>query len=93
LSQTHKKWTPYRIVYTLLIYFVCFFGLIHFLKQKNYQLLLLLTLSILYYIIIFGWTGMTRLHVPSLIYLSLFFGNGLILLVNLLKKNNSIISN
>jgi hypothetical protein len=92
-SKTHKIWIPYRIVYTLLIYFVCFFGLIHFLKQKNYQLLLLLLLSIFYYIILLGWTGTTRLFVPNLIYLSFFFGNGLVLLMNLLKKNNLIISN
>jgi len=85
-SQIHKKWIPYRIIYTLLIYFVCFVGLIYFLKQKNYQLLLLLALSILYYTIILGWTGMTRLYVPNLIYLSLFFGNGLVLLINLVKR-------
>jgi len=48
--------------------------------------LLLLTLSILYYTIILGWTGMTRLFVPNLIYLSFFFGNGLVLLINQLKK-------
>ena len=48
-SKTHKNWIPFRIIYTLLIYFVCFFGLIYFFKQKNYQLLLLLILSILYY--------------------------------------------
>ena len=52
-SKTHKNWIPYRIIYTLLIYFVCFFGLIYFFKQKNYQLLLLLLLSIFYYIILF----------------------------------------
>ncbi len=85
-SQTHKNWIPYRIIYTLLIYFVCFVGLIYFLKQKNYQLLLLLTLSILYYIILFGWMGMPRLFVPILIYLSFFFGNGFVLLINQLKK-------
>ena len=87
-SKTHKKWIPYRIIYTLLIYFVCFFGLIYFFKQKNYQLLLLLLLSILYYIILFGWSGITRVYVPSLIYLSFFFGNGLVLLMNLPKKIN-----
>ena len=92
-SKAHKKWIPYRIIYTLLIYFVCFFGLIYFFKQKNYQLLLLLLLSIFYYIILFGWTGMPRIYVPSLIYLSFFFGNGLVLLMNLLKKNNPIIYN
>ena len=86
-SQTHKKWIPYRIIYTLFIYFVCFFGLIYLLKQKNYQLLLLLVLSILYYTILLGWKGQTRLFVPNLIYLSFFFGNGLVLLMNLLKKN------
>jgi len=85
-SKTHKNWIPYRIIYTLLIYFVCFVGLIYFLKQKNYQLLLLLTLSILYYIILFGWMGMPRLFVPILIYLSFFFGNGFVLLINQLKK-------
>ena len=71
-SKTHKNWIPFRIIYTLLIYFVCFFGLIYFFKQKNYQLLLLLILSILYYTILFGWIGMTRLFVPNLIYLSFF---------------------
>jgi len=85
-SQAHKKWIPYRIIYTLLIYFVCFFGLIYFLKQKNYQLLFLLVLSIFYYTIVLGWTGMTRLFVPNLIYLSFFFGNGLFLLLNLFNK-------
>jgi len=89
-SKTHKNWIPFRIIYTLLIYFVCFFGLIYFFKQKNYQLLLLLVLSILYYTILFGWHGMTRLFVPSLIYLSFFFGNGLVLLINLIKKNEKI---
>ena len=89
-SQTHKNWIPYRIIYTLLIYFVCFFGLIYFFKQKNYQLLLLLLLSIFYYIILFGWYGVTRVYVPSLIYLSFFFGNGLVLLINLIKKNEKI---
>ena len=90
-SKTHKNWIPYRIIYTLLIYFVCFFGLIYFFKQKSYQLLLLLVLSIFYYIILFGWIGMTRLFVPNLIYLSFFFGNGLVLLMNLLKKNERTI--
>ena len=85
-SKTHKNWIPYRIIYTLLIYFVCFFGLIYFFKQKNYQLLLLLVLSILYYIILFGWAGTPRYFVPTLIYLSFFFGNGLVLLMNQLKK-------
>jgi hypothetical protein len=92
-SKTHKNWIPYRIIYTLLIYFVCFFGLIYFFKQKNYQLLLLLVLSTFYYIILFGWAGRTRYFVPILIYLSFFFGNGLVLLKNLLKKNERTITN
>jgi len=88
-SKAHKKWIPYRIIYTLLIYFVCFFGLIYFFKQKNYQLLLLLLLSIFYYVILLGWMGMTRLYVPSVIYLSFFFGNGLVLLMNLPKRKTT----
>jgi len=90
-GQTHKNLIPYRIIYSLSIYFVCFFGLIYLFKQKNYQLLLLLILSILYYTVVAGWHGKTRLFVPNLIYLSFFFGNGLVLLMNLLKKNKRII--
>jgi len=85
-SQTHKRWIPYRIVYSLLIYFVCFFGLIYFFKQKKYQLLLLLILSILYYAIVAGWYGKTRLFAPNLIYLSFFFGNGIVFLINRFKR-------
>ena len=50
-SKTHKNWIPYRIIYTLSNYFVCFIVLIYFFTQKIYRLLLLLLLSILYYII------------------------------------------
>lgn len=85
-SQTHKKWIPYRIVYSLLIYFVCFFGLIYLFKQKKYQLLLLLILSILYYLAVAGWYGKTRLFAPNLIYLSFFFGNGMVFLINRFKR-------
>ena len=88
-SQTHKKWIPYRIIYTLLIYFVCFFGLIYFFKQKKHRLLLLLIISILYYSALLVWTGMSRLFVPNLIYLSFFFGNGLTLIIDQLKKPNN----
>jgi len=89
-SQIHKNWIPYRIIYTLLVYFVCFVGLIYFFKQKNYQLLLLLLLSIFYYIVLFGMYGRPRLNVPNLIYLSFFFGNGLVLLINFIKKKEKI---
>ena len=88
-SQIHKKWIPYRIIYTLLIYLVCFFGLVYFLKQKNYRTLLLLSLSILYYIILIGWTGSTRHFVPNLMYLSFFFGNGIVLLIKQFEKKKS----
>lgn len=90
-SIIHKKWIPYRIGYTLLIYFICLFGLIYFFKQKNYNLLILLTLSLLYYVIILGWSGMTRLFVPNLIYLSFFFGNGLVELTNYFKNSKKSI--
>lgn len=88
-SETHKKFIPIRITYSLIIYFLSFLGFIYLFKKKNFYELSLITLSILYYILLFGWYGKTRLFVPSLIYLSVFFGLGLDVFITYLKNKKN----
>ena len=85
-TETHKKLIPYRIIYSLVIYIFSFLGFIYLLKRKKYYELSLISISILYYIGLFGWYGKTRLYVPALIYLSVFFGIGLEMFINNFKK-------
>ena len=85
-TDTHKKLIPYRIAYTLIIYFFCLIGLISMLKQKKFYEVSIIFLSVLYYVALFGWKGDTRLYVPSLIYLSIFFGIGVDLSLNNFKR-------
>ena len=85
-TETHKKLIPYRIIYSLIIYIFSFLGFIYLLKRKKYYELSLISISILYYIGLFGWYGKTRLYVPALIYLSVFFGIGLEMFINNFKK-------
>jgi len=86
LSDTHKKIIPIRIFYSILIYLICAMGFFHMYKEKNYKILLLVTLSIFYYQSVAGWYGQTRLQIPILIYLSFLFGNGIIFTTNFLNK-------
>ena len=73
-SETHGKLVPVRIVYTLIIYIISVVGFFKLLKNKDYKLLSLLTISMLYYYGLISWHGNTRYFVPILIYLSFFFG-------------------
>jgi len=83
-SDKHKDLIPIRIFYTFFIYLICFIGFINCVK-KNLKLSILLTASVLYYYIILGWYGKTRLFTPCLIYLSIFFGYGLSFILNKLR--------
>jgi len=85
-SQKHKSWIPFRIGYTLTIYIFCLMGFVALYKKKQFYEFYLITLSVLYYVSIFGWYGNTRLFAPSLIYLSVFFGVGIDLFLNRFKK-------
>ena len=85
-TDKHHELIPYRIIYSLIIYTVIFFGIISCFR-KNPKLCFLLIGSILYYYLISGWYGKTRLFVPVLIYLSVFFGYGVDYLRNYSKKN------
>lgn len=83
-SEKHKNYIPIRVFYTFLIYLICFIGFVDCIK-KNTKLTMLLVFSILYYYLILGWYGKTRLFTPCLIYLSVFFGYGLNIIFNKLK--------
>lgn len=84
-SEQHKKLIPVRIIYTVIIFIICITGIFEcFRKQPKITLLLLF--SVLYYYIILGWYGKTRLFVPALIYLSVFFGSGCFHIFNKIKK-------
>ncbi len=85
-SKTHQKLIPYRIVYSLIFYIVCFLGLLQLIKNKKGNHIFIIILSVLYFTSMSGWIGNTRYFAPCLIYLSIFFGNGLNFLFNL-KKN------
>ena len=76
-SQKHDDLVPYRILYTFIIYSFCLYGLYLFVVEKNYKILLILTLSILYFYLTSFWHGNTRYFVPGFLYFALFFGKSL----------------
>jgi|TARA_Y100000389_G_C17466942_1_gene526524 hypothetical protein len=90
-SHEHKKNIIPRIIYSLIIYFFCFLGIIYLYKNKYYQILFFLFTSILYYTLIQSWYGGTRYFAPILIYISLLFSSGLYVffkrLISFKKKN------
>jgi hypothetical protein len=85
-TETHKKLIPYRIIYSLTIYSICLLGILSIIKKKEYNILLYLVLSIIYFYSLVSWHGNTRYFVPVMIYLSFFFGYGLDKIINLKKR-------
>ena len=81
-SDLHKKLIPYRVIYSLIIYLVCFFGIFELVKKREKNLLLYLVISSFYFFIILSWHGNNRYFTPVLIYLSIFFGYGFNYLTN-----------
>lgn len=81
-SLTQQKLIPFRIVYSLFIYVICIIGFFILLKSKKDNHLTIVLFSILYFSIMSSWIGNTRYFAPCLIYLSIFFGNGLHYLSN-----------
>jgi hypothetical protein len=88
-SDTHDKLIPYRIIYSLTIYLICFFGLIRMINNKNYKMLFFLISSIIYFYGLVSWHGNTRYFVPTLIYLSFFFGLGIDAIIKKTKDHSS----
>jgi len=87
LSQTHKNWIPFRVVYSLIIYSFCLIGILELLKRRKFYELSLIVFSVMYYILLLGWFGKTRLYVPSLVYLSIPFAIGLDKIINKYQNN------
>lgn len=85
-TDTHDKLIPYRIIYTLFVYMICLFGLLSIIQKKNYDILLYLMFSIIYFYGLVSWHGNTRYFMPVVIYLSLFFGFGIDKIINYRKK-------
>jgi len=85
-SEIQKNLIPFRIFYTLFIYIVCCLGLISLFKNNKKDHLLIITISLLYFISLCGWIGNTRYFAPCLIYLSILFGNGLNFFINYKKQ-------
>ena len=85
-SDLHQSLLPYRVIYTLLIYFICFVGLIKMIKAKENKMMLYLLISAVYFFIILSWHGNNRYFTPVLIYASLFFGYGFSSILNFLDK-------
>lgn len=72
-SEKHDQLVKYRIIYTLIVYCLCFYGFIYLIKEKNYKLLTLLMFSILYFYSLCFWHGNTRYFMPVYLYFSFFF--------------------
>ena len=90
-TQEHKNNIPYRIIYSTLIYILSIIGLYQvYSEKKNYNLFLLLILSLFYFISVSSWIGNNRYNVPNLIFLSFLIGKGVFYLRNkfFLKKND-----
>jgi hypothetical protein len=85
-TETHKKLIPYRIIYSLIIYSICLLGILSIIKKKEYNILLYLVPSIIYFYSLVSWHGNTRYFLPVMIYLSFFFGYGLDKIINLKKR-------
>ena len=85
VSKKHDELIFYRIIYTLFVYSICLFGFYLFLLEKKYKVLLILTLSILYFYSLSFWHGNTRYFLPAYLYLAFFFGKSLDKLFDRLK--------
>jgi len=81
-SETHKKWIPIRIIYSVIIYLIVFWGIIYSLKNMKKEIIFLLMISVAYIVLVLGWAGIPRHFVPALIFLSIFFGNGMATILN-----------
>ncbi len=87
LSKDKQKWLTLRFFYSFFIFSIMLFGLIRILKFSiNLKFHFLILACLFYYLIMLGWVGNTRYFMPSMIFLSLFFGQGIIAIEKLFNK-------
>ena len=87
-TDTHDKLVPVRVFYSILIYAISLVGFINLIKAREYKLLTIIMLSMLYFYAMVSWHGNTRYFVPVLIYISFLFGYGCDNLLRFTKKIN-----
>ena len=80
LSLEEKKYFKYRIIYSLIFYLVVLAGLYEaFINNKSLKLMkfhILIIFLIFYSVFMLGWVGNSRYFMPSVIFLSIYFGHG-----------------
>tara|TARA_B100000579_G_scaffold254466_1_gene209414 strand:- start:2723 stop:4069 length:1347 start_codon:yes stop_codon:yes gene_type:complete len=87
LSEDKKKWIIWRIIYSFIIYLIILIGLIGIIKHNlKLKFHIFLILAVIYYAFMLGWVGNTRYFTPSIIIISIFFGNGINSILNFYKK-------
>ena len=78
LSEEAKKYFYFKVLYSLIFYIILLFGFIKIKNDKNnYKFHLLLIFLVSYLVFMLGWVGNSRYFVPSIIFLSIFFGHGI----------------
>ena len=88
LSEEAQNYFYFKLLYSLIVYSIIALGLIKIFTNKfkiNFHLLILIL--VLYFVFILGWVGNSRYFMPSLIFLSVFFGNGLVQLKKIFFQN------
>ena len=86
LSDKFKKEKLLKFSYSILIYFISFFGLFFFIINKLFHSLFILICSILYFSIPVAWHTQSSYLGSILIYLSIFFSAGLLQIRNMIKN-------
>jgi hypothetical protein len=88
-SNKHNELIIYRIVYSLVIYFLALIGFLELLKKGEYRIIFFLGISFLYYFATIFWHGNTRYFVPAFLYLLFLTANGTSVVFSkfFLKKN------
>ena len=89
LSEEAKKYFYYKLLYSIIIYSIIILGFFRIFTNRfkiNFHLFILAI--VFYFIFMLGWVGNARYFMPSLILLSLFFGNGLVQLKKIFFRTN-----
>ena len=89
LSEEAKKYFYFKLLYSFAIFLIMILGFFRIFTDRfkiNFHLLILV--SVLYFSFMLGWVGNSRYFMPSLIFLSVFFGNGLVQLKKIFFKIN-----
>ena len=78
LSEEAKNYFYIKLFYSFVVYSIIILGLFKIYTEKfkiNFHIMILM--FVLYFIFMLGWVGNSRYFMPSMIFLSVFFGNGL----------------